>query len=137
MLLRIGVSLEDVLLKRFDGYIAEHGYTNRSEAIRDLIREKLIMEDWSDPNSITMGLAMLVYDHHASDLGRRLERIQHNHFHQVLSTTHIHIDHDNCLEIVVLKGRAEDIRTLAHSMTALKGVKCGRFVPATTGQGLR
>ena len=136
MLQRIGVSLEDELLERFDKLIEEKGYTNRSEAIRDLIREKFVEEEWKDSDNASLGLALLVYDHHELDLSQKLAEIQHDHFNLIVSTTHIHIDHHNCLEIIILRGKVKEMRLLGESLVSVKGVKYGKFIPTTTGNKL-
>lgn len=137
MLQRIGISLEDELLEQFDELISEQGYVSRSEAVRDLIRDRLVQRQWRDGNHVSMGVVVLVYDHHASDLSQRLAEAQHDHFANVISTLHVHVDHDNCLEVLVLKGRAREIKRLGDSLVSVRGVKHGQFVPATTGQGLQ
>ena len=136
MLQRIGISLEDELLERFDQLIAEHGYQSRSEAVRDLIRDRLVQLEWREGERDSMGVVVLVFDHHSSDLSQRLAAAQHDHVASVVSTLHVHIDHDNCLEVLVLKGKAGDIKRLGDKLISLRGVKYGQFVPATTGQGL-
>ena len=136
MLRRIGVSLEDDLLEKFDTLIARRGYTNRSEAIRDLIREQLVQKEWSQAKRLGMGVIMIVYDHHTLDLSRRLTEIQHEHFANVVSTLHLHLDHDNCLEISVLKGKTREIQKLGEALISVKGVKYGKLIPTTTGREL-
>src|SRR5215475_5185910 len=103
---RIGVAIDSKLLEKFDDHIARRGYTNRSEAFRDLIREALIEKTAERPDSIVVGTVTLVYDHHVRMLSERLTDMQHDHYHHVLSTLHVHLDDDNCLEVVVLKGKA-------------------------------
>lgn len=137
MLQRIGISMEDELLEQFDVLIDERGYTNRSEAVRDLIREQLVQKEWAEKNKNSMGVAMLVYDHHTPDLNHHLAHVQHDHFAQVVSTLHVHIDHHNCLELLILKGKTGEIQKLGDALTSTRGVKYGRFVPATTGENLK
>ncbi len=136
MLQRIGISLEDDLLEQFDELISERGYTNRSEAVRDLIREKLVQKQWQSAASRSMGVVMMVYDHHTLDLSQRLADVQHDHFANIVSTLHVHVDHDNCLEILILKGKTRDIQKLGEALVSVRGVKYGKFIPTTTGQGL-
>ena len=136
MLRRIGISLEDDLLEKFDSLIVERGYTNRSEAVRDLIRDQLVQKEWKAGNRRSMGVVMLVYDHHTLDLSKRLADIQHDHFANVVSTLHVHVDHDNCLEILILKGRIKDIQKLGEALVSVRGVKYGKFIPTTTGKNL-
>lgn len=137
MLQRIGVSLEEELLEQFDKLIEKRGYTNRSEAIRDLIREQLVQREWSNSNKPSMGVSMLIYDHHTRDLSQKLAETQHDHYADVVSTMHVHIDHDNCLELLVLKGKTKDIEKLGEKLASTHGVKYGKFVPATTGKNLK
>jgi CopG family nickel-responsive transcriptional regulator len=139
MIERIGVSLEGELLARFDQLIAEKGYGNRSEAIRDLIRDELVQREWAEGNGREERVAVvtLVYDHDAAGLSQKLARVQHENHRAVVSTLHVHMDAHHCLEVLVLRGRARDVRAMADALIATKGVTYGRFVPATTGKNLR
>ena len=125
---RFGVSIEPDLLNKFDKIIKKKSYTNRSEAIRDLIRKNIIIEGSSDPDAEGLGTLTMIYDHHASPLMNRLLELQHDHHHEILTTTHIHVDYDNCLEVLVLKGKTGEIKKLADSIKALKGIKHGELV---------
>ena len=125
---RFGVSIEPDLLKKFDKVIEKKGYRNRSEAIRDIIRENLIVEKTEDPNSEAIGTLTMIYDHHAGNLTNRLLDLQHHHHKEILTTTHIHVDHDNCLEVLVLKGKTRNIQKLADNIKSLKGIKHGELV---------
>lgn len=125
---RFSVSTDQRLLDRFDTLITEKGYVNRSEAIRDLIRGALVEEALGDPMTQAVGTVTLVYDHHFSDLGDKLTEHQHSHHQSIVSTLHIHLDHHQCLEVVVLRGAYGDIKRLAESLIGTKGVKHGRFV---------
>lgn len=125
---RFGVSIEPDLLKKFDKVIKKEGYANRSEAIRDLIRKNLIMEKNMDPNSESIGTLTMIYDHHTGNLTNRLLDIQHDHTKEILTTTHIHIDRHNCLEVLVLKGKTGSIQKLADNIKAFKGIKHGELV---------
>jgi CopG family nickel-responsive transcriptional regulator len=129
---RFGVSLPDDLLRRFDGSINKKGYANRSEAIRDLIRESLLKEHIESNDEIA-GTLTLVYDHHTPDLSKKLDDIQHDHHNKVLSKLHIHLDHNNCLEVIVLKGKRSEIQTMADAMVALRGVNHGKLTFTLTG----
>ncbi|MBN2282197.1 MAG: nickel-responsive transcriptional regulator NikR [Candidatus Marinimicrobia bacterium] len=129
---RFGVSLPDELLEKFDLSIKEKGYANRSEALRDLIRDSLL-KDQINSDAIVAGTLTLVFDHHTPDLSRKLDEIQHNHHGSVLSKLHIHLDHHNCLEVAVLKGKCSEIRKLADLMVALRGVKHGKLTFTLTG----
>lgn len=134
-LARFGVSLDDELLEPFDALCERKGYTNRSEAIRDLIRRALVEESWSS-SSCGAGTLTLVYDHHKNDLARRLMDIQHDEHECIVTTMHVHLDHNNCLEVLVLKGEPEQVRALADRLVSCKGVKHGVFTATTTGQDL-
>jgi len=127
-LIRFGVSIEQELLKKFDKKIKKEGYTNRSEAIRDRIRKDLINQKTLDPKSRSIGTLTMIYDHHTGNLTDRLMDLQHDHTKEILSTTHIHIDHNNCLEVLVLKGKTKNIQKLADNIKALKGIKHGELV---------
>jgi CopG family nickel-responsive transcriptional regulator len=139
MLERIGISLEDHLLEQFDRVIAEKGYVNRSEAIRDLIRDMLVQRDWSQSSGREERVAVvtLVYDHDSSSLAQKLAHIQHENHKAVVSALHVHMDEHNCLEVLVLRGSARDVVSMGEGLVSTKGVKYGKLVPATTGQTLR
>jgi CopG family transcriptional regulator, nickel-responsive regulator len=139
MLERIGVSLENELLARFDELIAEKGYVNRSEAIRDLIRDALVQRSWSesDGREERVAVVTLVYDHDSSSLAQKLAHIQHENHRAVVSALHVHLDPNNCLEVLVLRGRGKDVIRMGEGLASTKGVKYGKLVPATTGQDLR
>ena len=139
MLERIGVSLEDDLLAQFDKVIAEKGYATRSEAIRDLIRDTLVQREWSESSggAERVALVALVYDHDSSSLAQKLAHIQHENHKAVVSALHVHMDEHNCLEVLVLRGRAREVISMGEGLVSTKGVKYGKIVPATTGQSLR
>lgn len=139
MLERIGISLEDGLLARFDELIADKGYVNRSEAIRDLIRDALVQRAWSESagREERVAVVTLVYDHDSSSLAQRLAHIQHENHKAVVSALHVHMDEHNCLEVLVLRGRARDVIAMGEGLVSTKGVKYGKVVPATTGHDLR
>jgi CopG family nickel-responsive transcriptional regulator len=139
MIERIGVSLEADLLKQFDRLIEQKGYVNRSEAIRDLIRDNLVQRAWSESDGADERVAVvtLVYDHDSSSLAQKLAHIQHENHRAVVSALHVHMDEHNCLEVLVLRGRAKDVVRMGEGLVSTKGVKYGKVVPATTGQGLR
>lgn len=129
---RFGVSIEPELLKKFDKLIKQEGYQNRSEAIRDLIRNSLIVNKKHDLASTAIGTLTMIYDHHTGNLTNRLLQIQHDHTSEILTTTHIHIDHDNCLEVLILKGKTRKIQKLADNIKSLKGIKHGELVITTS-----
>lgn len=135
-LIRFGVSLEKELLAKFDRRLKEKGYTNRSEALRDLIRQDLVLKEWQEGKEGT-GAITLVYDHHQRQLLNHLMDIQHDYHDSILSAQHIHLDHDNCLEIIVTKGSPRDIESLYGKLKASKGVKHAGFAMATTGKGMK
>ena len=133
---RVGVSLDKKLLGMFDELISGQGYSNRSEAIRDLIRNRLSEEHLSKPSTQAVAGVFLVYDHHASGLSEKLNHFQHNHLLQIVSSVHIHLDHENCLEIIILKGKVKNIQQLSDRITSLKGVKLSRVNIMATGDKL-
>jgi CopG family nickel-responsive transcriptional regulator len=133
---RIGVAIDTDLLRKFDHLIERRGYANRSEAFRDLIRDQLVEAARQRPDSEVVGTVTLVYNHHVRLLNERLTDMQHDHYHQILSTLHVHLDHDNCLEVLVLKGKARVVEKLADALISTKGVKHGRLTITTTGAGL-
>lgn len=132
-IIRFGVSLEKQLLRNFDAYIIKKKYTNRSEAIRDLIREDLIKKEWQENKKVT-GAITLVYDHHQRQLLNKIMDIQHDYHDNILSTQHIHLDEDNCLEIIVITGRSMQIQKLYGKLKSLKSVKHVGFAASTTGK---
>ncbi len=134
---RIGVAIDTALLERFDRLIAERGYTNRSEAFRDMIREELVEQSWQSPESRVVGTVTLVYDHHVRLLGPKLTGIQHDYHRSVLSTLHVHLDHDLCLEVIVIRGKAGAVRALADALISTKGVKHGRLTLTTSGEAIK
>jgi CopG family nickel-responsive transcriptional regulator len=130
---RFGVSIDERLLDKYDALIAEKAYVNRSEALRDLIRASLVDEQWSVGDAEAVGTVTLVYDHHSRDLSDKLTEHQHTHHQEIVSTLHVHLDADHCLEVVVLRGVAREIRRIADGLIGTKGVKHGKFVATTTG----
>ena len=133
---RIGVAIDSGLLRRFDGLIQQRGYSNRSEAIRDLIRAELVNEVTQSPSSMVAGTVTLLYDHHVRLLTEKLTGLQHDFHGTVVSTMHVHLDHQNCLEVLVLRGKSAEVHRIADLMIATKGVKHGRLVVTGTGEDL-
>lgn len=131
---RFGVSMEEELLERFDNLCAAKGYTNRSEAIRDMVRNHLIEDEVQVENVDSVGTLTAVYDHHQRDLQERLTNYQHHHLEAIISTLHIHLDTHLCLEVVILRGKSKDIRKIADGLIAAKGVKHGKLVITTRQQ---
>ncbi len=134
-LIRFGVSIDEELLKTFDDYIERKRYTNRSEALRDLIRNHLVEEEWDD-NKETVGTITMVYDHHVPELTERLTELQHQYNELIQSTLHIHLDHHRCLEVLVVRGQSSRIKEIANGLIATKGVKHGKLTATTTGKDL-
>ena len=128
ILSRIGIALDSELLKRFDRSIARRGYTNRSEAFRDLIRDRLVTEQTAAPDAIVVGTVTLIYDHHASGITEKLTEVQHEHHELVVSTSHAHLDHDSCLEVLIVHGKSAKVEKFADLLIGLKGVQHGRLV---------
>ncbi len=124
---RFGVSLEDDLLEKLDALVKKHKLPNRSQAIRYLIRKNIVEEKW-ESNQIVSGCLVLVYDHHKRDLLNQSTDIQHKYHHLILSSQHVHLDHNNCLEIIALKGKAFQLRNIADELIAIKGMKHGELV---------
>lgn len=135
-LTRFGISIDERLLERFDRLIEDKGYVNRSEAIRDLIRSALVEEEWARDDQETVGTVTLVYDHHTRDLSDKLTEQQHSHHDSIISALHVHLDAHHCLEVVVVKGKARQVKRLADELIGTKGVKHGKLVTSTTGRDL-
>jgi CopG family transcriptional regulator, nickel-responsive regulator len=132
---RFSVSLSEELLNKFDALLDDKGYHNRSEGIRDLIRDELVNRDVAE-NKEVVGVVSLIYDHHVRDLNERLTHEQHSSEAEVISSMHIHLDHQNCLEIIVAKGKGDVIRKFADKIIGTRGVKHGKLVTTSTGSGL-
>lgn len=135
-LARTGLSIDRELLAKFDLAIAGKSYNNRSEAIRDLIRDHLVSEA-ADKNEVVVGTLTIVYDHHRPNLTEKLVDAQHHAGGKVLAATHVHLDHHNCLEVVIMKGRSGALRDLANHILSLRGVKHGQLVVTSTGKDLK
>lgn len=135
-LVRFSVSIDEDLVRAFDDLIEQRGYTNRSEAIRDAIRRQLIRQEWEAGEQVA-GVITLLYDHHQAGLSEALTEMQHTALGCVISTTHVHLDHDNCLEFIAVKGEARAIEALAGRLTSLRGVKHGELTATSTGSKIR
>lgn len=136
-LVRFGVAMDEALLERFDSLVARRGTAaNRSEAIRDLVRDALVEAEWEQSTSEIVGTVTMVFDHHANDLAERLDSIQHAHHDKVVSTLHVHLDAHNCLEVLVIRGASGDVREIAEALLGTKGVKHGKLVTTTTGRDI-
>ena len=135
-LVRFGVSLDGALLERFDRLIREKNYTNRSEALRDLIRQELVKKEWEESREVA-GAVTLVYDHHKRDLLNKIIDLQHDFQKVIISTQHIHLDHHNCLEILAVNGLAEEVRNLTNALKAMTGVRHVTLGMTSTGKEIK
>ena len=137
-LVRFGVAMDEELLSSFDELVARRGSaTNRSEAVRDLVRDVLVDAEWEGESADEIvGTITMVFDHHANDLTEKLDAVQHAHFDKVVSSMHVHLDAHNCLEVIVVRGASADIRAIAETLLGTKGVKHGKLVTTTTGRHL-
>ena len=134
-LVRFGVSIEDDLLARFDEQIKKKGYTNRSEAIRDLIRDRIVQEEWATDQE-TVGTITIVYDHHTRDLTGQLTHLQHSFEGDIKSVLHVHLDHHNCLEVLVVSGKGRILKSFADKLASTRGIKHSTLAMTTTGQSI-
>ncbi|HOX37450.1 MAG TPA: nickel-responsive transcriptional regulator NikR [Candidatus Brocadiia bacterium] len=133
---RIAISLEGDLLKKFEELSGTKGYTNRSEAVRDLIREALVQEEWKAGAADITAIVTVVYNHEGMELAQRLADVQHDNFKLIVSTMHVHMDEHLCLEVIVLRGGASKVKKLGESLISIRGVVYGRMIPMTRGVGL-
>jgi CopG family nickel-responsive transcriptional regulator len=136
VLSRIGIALDSDLLKRFDRSISRRGYTNRSEAFRDLIRDRLVAEQTAEPNATVVGTVTLIYDHHAYGITEKLTEVQHENHDLVVSTSHAHLDHESCLEVLIVHGQSARVAQFADRLIGLKGVQHGRLVMTVPARAL-
>ncbi|MFW6007009.1 MAG: nickel-responsive transcriptional regulator NikR [Bacillota bacterium] len=132
-LTRFGISIDKKLLQKFDKLI-ENSYDNRSEAIRDLIREEIIKNEWEDSEEKASGSLTLVYNHHKRKLTEKMLKIQHNHHHLFKSNLHVHLNHDFCLEVIILQGKIRQLQQISEKLIGLKGVKHGKLVFTASGK---
>lgn len=136
-LMRFGVAMDGDLLDRFDAFVARRGSgANRSEAVRDLVRDALVDAEWEGSDEEIVGTITMVFDHHVSDLSDKLDALQHAHYDQIISSMHVHLDAHNCLEVIVVRGTSGDVRDIADGLLGTKGVKHGKLVTTTTGRHL-
>ena len=136
-LVRFGVSLGRYLLKDFDKLVRRRKYATRSEALRDLIRNQLVTEQWKrEPNREAVATITFVYDHHVRGLTRKLTHIQHDFQGHIMAGMHVHLDHEHCLEVLVVKGKGFEVRAVADALISVKGVKHGKLTMTTAGKGL-
>lgn len=134
-IIRFGIAMEKELLQRFDTEIKSKGYFNRSEAIRDLIRNDLIKLEWMTGKEVA-GTITIVYNHHKRDLLDKLTDTQHAHRNIIISTQHIHLEKGNCLEVIIIRGKPAEIKKLGDELRSMKGVKHAALSMATTGKGI-
>lgn len=130
-LTRFGISMDEILLKQFDKFIQQKGYDNRSEAIRDLVREKIIEENIEHANQEVFGALVFIYDHHKRELEKKLSNFQHSYYKNIISTTHVHISHDECLEVIILRGKASILKNISDQLLSFKGVLNGKLTLTT------
>jgi len=133
---RFGVSIPDELLRGLDKLAGKKGYANRSEAIRDLIRDRFVEEEWAAVKGEVIGTITLVYNHHSHELADKLTDLQHTYCRNIISSTHIHLDQHNCLEVLIVRGKGRKIKEIADRLIATKGVKHGKLVMTSTGKNL-
>lgn len=126
-LTRFGISMDEKLLKNFDKVIDDKGYQNRSEAIRDLVRDAILQHNWANDDKEVAGVILLFYNHHQSNLVNEIMGVQHDYHDNILTSTHLHIDHDNCLELIVVNGSAKKLTMLSDKLITLKGVFYGKL----------
>ena len=135
-IIRFGSSIPEPLLEKFDALIEEQGYSNRSEAIRDLIRDRLVESQWEEQDTENVGVISLVYNHHTRELTERLNNQQHKKHDFIVSNLHIHLTENNCLEVIVVRGKSSEIREIASILTSVRGVKHGELSMTTLGEAL-
>ncbi|WP_456422880.1 nickel-responsive transcriptional regulator NikR [Thermococcus sp.] len=133
---RFGVSVPEELLEKFDKIIEEKGYVNRSEAIRDLMRDFIIRNEWEIGDTEVAGTITMLYNHDEADVVKELLDLQHEYLEEIVSSIHVHMDEHNCLEVVIVKGKASRIKEIADRLLSLKGVKHGKLVMTGTGKEL-
>lgn len=132
-LIRFGIAIDDDILRRFDAHIKAHKYSNRSEAIRDLIRKEFLQSDWTQSNKEVVGVVTVLYDHHKRGLVNQLLAIQHHHPAQILCSQHVHLDHHECLEVIVARGKQRELQNLCDLFKSKKGVEMTHLSSAAPG----
>jgi CopG family nickel-responsive transcriptional regulator len=133
---RFGVSIPQDLVRAFDGRIRRKGYGTRSEAIRDIMREYLVSGEWENGRTLVVGTITIVYDHDTRELSHALTELQHRFHGAIACATHVHLDDHNCLEVIVVKGRSDQVQAIADRLISTRGVKHGKLVCTTTGKTL-
>ncbi|MFC1833678.1 nickel-responsive transcriptional regulator NikR [Thermodesulfobacteriota bacterium] len=135
-LVRFGVSIPDDLLEKFDARIGDQGYTNRSEAIRDLVRDRLVEDEWAESGHEVVGTVTVVYDHERSELAQKLTEIQHQQHDLIIAAVHVHLDAHNCLEVLIMRGSSESVKKSGELLISTRGVKHGKITMTTTGSDI-
>jgi CopG family transcriptional regulator, nickel-responsive regulator len=130
---RFGVSMDDDLLGRFDAMVAARGYQSRSEAVRDMVRQELVKDEWADPGADVVGTISIVFEHHEAELPNVLAELQHQFHDIIICNTHVHMDEHNCLEVIIVRGSSARVKLIANTLISTKGVKHGQLVSTTTG----
>ncbi|CAD5243676.1 nickel-responsive transcriptional regulator NikR [Thermococcus camini] len=133
---RFGVSVPDELLEKFDRIIEEKGYVNRSEAIRDMMRDFIVRHEWEQGEGEVAGTITMLYNHDEAEVVKGLLDLQHDYLSEIISSIHVHMDEHNCLEVIIVKGKASRIKEIADRLLSLKGVKHGKLVMTGTGKEL-
>lgn len=135
-LTRFGISIESALLAQYDKLIKKLGYKNRSEAIRDLIRDRLVQEKWNAGDEEVVGVITISYSHHTREIAEVLTEMQHTSFRSIISTTHVHLDAHNCMEVILVRGKGRDVKKIADNLISIRGVKHGKLSVTTTQHGM-
>ena len=133
---RFGVSIEEELLTWFDAMVETRGYSSRSEAIRDLIRHEMIKEEWDNPDAEVIGTVTIVYEHHIHELANVMAEVQHQYHDCIICSTHIHMDAHNCLEVIIVRGQSQRVKSIADTLISTRGAKHGHLVSTTTGKAI-
>lgn len=132
---RIGVSLEPDLLKDFDKIISKKGYVSRSEAIRDLVRDSLAENEWKNDKEFMSGVIVMIYDHHTTGVGEKLVELQHDRMQNINTSIHVHLDHERCMEVIIVEGELGELKILANDISAIKGVLRCKLTMASRSTG--
>ena len=130
-IIRFSVSLPEKLLEELDKKVAAQGYASRSEFTRDLIREKIVKDDWKEDGSDVIGVLTMIYTHHQNELVQKILEIQHDAHIKIMCNTHVHVNHENCLETIMVQGKVSKIKDFAQKIGGLKGVKFSKLVEAS------
>jgi len=126
-LTRTALAIDADLLAKFDAWMVERGYTNRSEAMRDMIRSALVQQEWANPRASMVAVVSVIFDHAAHDLAQEVTEIQHKDHRCILCSQHVHLDHHNCLEVILMRGPARQLRRVADAIVSTRGVKAGKL----------